>query len=74
MLKRGQPVAAGLLRRAAQALDPCALAFSMPNFFTPVTAPDGAILTPEEQRERWRASVDPRTGRSRGATLVDAAS
>ena len=63
----------GYYDQLRQALDACALALGMPNFLAPVTAPDGTIITPEEQRERWRAGLDPRTGRSRSAMLADTA-
>ncbi len=47
------------LRAATQA---CELAIQERAFISPATAPDGSIVTPEEQRERWSAGLDPRTG------------
>lgn len=37
----------------------------VPKFVAPVTDPQGQIVTPEEQRQRWAAGLDPRTGMSR---------
>jgi hypothetical protein len=36
-----------------------------PTFLVPVTDPHGQIITPQEQRERWQAGLDPRTGSPR---------
>ncbi|GAA0431207.1 hypothetical protein GCM10009543_28560 [Leifsonia naganoensis] len=44
------------------AVDACALSLGMPNFLIPVTAPNGSIATPTEQKARWQAGLDPRTG------------
>ncbi|MBN9631272.1 MAG: hypothetical protein J0I18_11745 [Actinobacteria bacterium] len=65
VLQRDQRWPLGFYDELSQALDACALALGMPNFLTPATAPDGSIVTPEEQRVRWRAGLDPRTGRPR---------
>ncbi|WP_313540307.1 hypothetical protein [Leifsonia aquatica] len=34
----------------------------MPDVLIPVTAPNGSIVTPTEQKARWQAGLDPRTG------------
>lgn len=65
VLQREQRWPLGFYDELMPALDACALALGMPNFLTPATAPDGSIVTPEEQRSRWRAGLDPRTGRIR---------
>lgn len=65
VLQRDQRWPLGFYDELSQALDACALALGMPNFLTPATAPDGSIVTPEEQRARWRAGLDPRSGRPR---------
>ena len=36
-----------------------------PKFLVPITDPHGQIVTPEEQRERWKAGLDPRSGTPR---------
>ncbi len=73
VLKRSDRWPLGYYDELRTALDACALALGMPNFLAPATAPDGTIITPEEQRERWRAGLDPRTGRSRSAMVADTA-
>lgn len=65
VLQRGSRWPLGFYDELNQALDACAMALGMPNFVTPATAPDGSIVTPEEQRARWRAGLDPRIGRLR---------
>ncbi|RDV44011.1 hypothetical protein DOE76_14855 [Leifsonia sp. ku-ls] len=50
------------LRAATMA---CELAVEQPSFVSPVTAPDGTIVTADEQRARWHAGLDPRTGKPR---------
>lgn len=64
VLKRSDRWPLGYYDELRQAIDACALALGMPNFLTPATAPDGTIITPEEQRARWQAGRDPRTGLS----------
>lgn len=63
VLKREQRRPLGFYDELNQALDACAMALEMPNFITPATAPDGSIVTPAEQRARWRAGLDPRSGK-----------
>jgi hypothetical protein len=65
VLQREQRWPLGFYEELNQALDACGVTLGMPTFLTPATAPDGTIVTPEEQRARWRAGLDPRTGRSR---------
>ena len=62
----------GFYDELQQALDACEMALGMPSFVAPVTAPDGSIVTPEEQRDRWRAGLDPRTGQRRQARELSA--
>ncbi|MFF1879515.1 hypothetical protein [Leifsonia sp. NPDC058230] len=62
-LNRAQRWPLGFYDELSPALDACALALGMPNFLTSVTASDGTIITPEEQRATWRACSDPRAGR-----------
>ncbi len=70
VLKRSVRWPLGYYDELRQALDACALALGMPNFLAPATAPDGTIVTPEEQRARWQAGLDPRTGRTRNEASV----
>jgi hypothetical protein len=72
-LKRADRWPLGYYDELQQALDACELALGMPSFIVPVTAPDGTILTPEEQRARWRAGLDPRTGTPRAARALSSA-
>lgn len=61
-IKRSERWPLGFYDALQSALDACALSLGMPNFLTPVTAPDGSIVSPEEQKARWKAAQDPRTG------------
>lgn len=70
VLKRSDRWPLGYYDELRQAVDGCALALGMPNFLTPATAPDGTIITPQEQRSRWQAGLDPRTGRSRHESVT----
>jgi hypothetical protein len=63
VLRRDQRWPLGYYDELRQAKDACALALGMPTFYTAATAPDGSIVTPEEQRARWQAGLDPRTGK-----------
>ena len=62
-IKRDERWPLGFYDELQQAIDACALSLGMPNFLTPVTAPDGKIVTPAEQRAGWQVGRDPRTGR-----------
>lgn len=68
VLKRADRWPLGYYEQLQQAIEACALSLGMPNFLTPATAPDGTVVTPEEQRARWIAGLDPRTGRRRELT------
>lgn len=61
-IKRNERWPLGYYEKLQQATDACALSLGMPNFLSPVTAPDGTIVTPTEQKARWQAGRDPRTG------------
>lgn len=61
-IKRAERWPLGYYEELGQAVDACAFSLGMPNFLTPVTSPDGSIVTPEEQKARWKAGRDPRTG------------
>lgn len=63
VLKRSERWPLGYYDELQQGIDACALSLGMPNFLTPVTAPDGSIVSPAEQKARWQAGRDPRTGR-----------
>jgi len=67
VLEREQRWPLGFYEELNQALDACAMALGMPNFVQQAPAPDGSIVTAEEQRARWRAGLDPRSGRPRDA-------
>lgn len=67
-LKRADRRPLGYYEELQHAIDACALSLGMPNFLTPATAPDGTIVTTQEQRARWIAGLDPRTGRPRELT------
>jgi hypothetical protein len=62
VLKRADRWPLGFYKLLQQAIDAAARDLGMPTFLTPVTAPDGTIVTPAEQRARWQAGLDPRTG------------
>ncbi len=61
-VKRPERWPLGFYDELQKAIDGCAFSLGMPNFLTPVTSPDGAIVTPDEQKARWQAGRDPRTG------------
>lgn len=63
-VKRAERWPLGFYDELQHAIDACALSLGMPNFLTPVTSPDGSIVSPEEQKARWKAGQDPRTGAS----------
>lgn len=73
VLKRKQRWPLGFYEELNKALDACAMALGMPDFIQPATAPDGSIVTTEEQRARWRAGLDPRSGRPREQAAAAAA-
>lgn len=50
----------GFYDELQHAIDACAFSLGMPNFLTPVTAPDGTVVTPAEQKVRWQTGRDPR--------------
>lgn len=62
-IKRGERWPLGYYDELQQAVDACALSMGMPNFLTPITSSDGFIVTPAEQKARWIAGQDPRSGR-----------
>jgi len=62
-IKRSERWRLGYYGELHAAVDACALSLGMPNFLTPVTASDGSIVSPAEQRARWQAGRDPRSGR-----------
>lgn len=61
-VKRADRWPLGFYGELQMAIDGCALSLGMPNFLTPVTAPDGSIVTSAEQKVRWQAGQDPRSG------------
>ncbi|MEY9853543.1 hypothetical protein ABH923_003221 [Leifsonia sp. EB41] len=69
-IKRDERWPLGFYDELQQAIDACALSLGMPNFLTPVTAPDGAVISAEEQKARWQAGRDPRTGGPRQDMLT----
>ncbi|SDL92969.1 hypothetical protein [Microbacterium azadirachtae] len=52
----------GFYEELRKATDACARALGVPSLLTPERAPDGSVVTPAEQRQRWQAGLDPRTG------------
>ena len=62
-IKRSERWPLGYYGELREAVDACALSLGMPNFLTPITAPDGSIVSPEEQKSRWRSGLDPRSGK-----------
>lgn len=62
-VKRAERWPLGFYDELQRAIDACALSLGMPNFLTPITAADGYIIPPTEQKARWIAGLDPRTGR-----------
>lgn len=65
VLKRADRWPLGYYETLAQAQRAAEGELGVPKFLSPVTGPDGQIVTPEEQRERWAAGLDPRSGRPR---------
>ncbi|MFJ8896819.1 hypothetical protein ACIRCZ_19710 [Leifsonia sp. NPDC102414] len=65
VLKRSDRWPLGYYETLAQAQLAAESALGTPMFLAPVTDPLGRIVTPEEQRERWTAGLDPRTGAPR---------
>ncbi|MBB2969246.1 MULTISPECIES: hypothetical protein [Leifsonia] len=61
-IKRAERWPLGYYDELQHAIDACALSLGMPNFLAPITAPDGSIVSPEEQKARWQVGRDPRTG------------
>ena len=62
-IRRSERWPLGYYGELQEAVDACALSLGMPNFLTPITAPDGSIVSPEEQKSRWRSGLDPRSGK-----------
>jgi len=60
----------GYYESLQDAIDACAATLGMPEFRTPATGPDGTILTPAEQKARWLAGQDPRTGQPRTSAVT----
>ena len=69
VLQRERRWPLGYYELLQDAIDACAAKLGMPDFRAPATGPDGRIVTPVEQRERWMAGLDPRTGRPRPPTV-----
>jgi hypothetical protein len=65
VIKRVERWPLGYYGELREAVDACALSLGMPNFLTPITAPDGSIVSPEEQKSRWQAGLGTRTGAAR---------
>ena len=62
VLKRSDRWPLGYYETLADAQLAAESTLGAPKFLAPVTDPHGQIVTPEEQRERWQAGLDPRTG------------
>jgi len=60
-IRRSDRWPVGFFEELRQATDACATALGMPSFLTPERSPDGAVVTPAAQRQRWQAGLDPRT-------------
>ncbi|QJA00357.1 hypothetical protein [Leifsonia sp. PS1209] len=65
VLQREQRWQLGYYELLQEAIDACAEKLGMPEFRAPMTAPDGTIVTPAEQRARWLTGTDPRSGQPR---------
>ena len=65
VLKRADRWPLGYYETLAEAQLAAEGELGVPKFLVPVTDPQGQIVTPEEQRERWAAGLDPRSGRPR---------
>ena len=70
-IRRDERWPLGFYDELQQAIDACALSLGMPNFLTPITAPDGSIVSPAEQKARWQAGQDPRTGHALRYAALD---
>lgn len=69
-LRRPERWPLGFYDELQQSIDACALSLGMPNSIIPIKALDGTMVTPAEQKARWEAGPDPRTGRPAEATLI----
>lgn len=65
VLKRSDRWPLGFYDELRSATRACELAIEEQAFISPATAPDGSIITADEQKARWRAGLDPRTGKVR---------
>lgn len=65
VLKRADRWLLGYYETLAEAQGAAEGELGVPKFLAPVTDPQGQIVTPEEQRQRWAAGLDPRSGRPR---------
>lgn len=74
VLQRDRRWPLGFYDELAQATKACELSLGMPSFVSPVTAPDGSIVTPAEQQQRWLTGRDPRTGAPRPPAAATAGS
>jgi hypothetical protein len=52
----------GWAETLAEAVEVCRRRLETPLFVAPARAPDGDVVTQDEQRERWVTGRDPRTG------------
>jgi len=65
VLKRADRWPLGYYESLAEAQAAAEGELGTPKFLVPITDPHGQIVTPEEQRERWKAGLDPRSGTPR---------
>lgn len=65
VLKRSDRWPLGYYETLSEAQSAAETELGVPKFLAPVTDPRGQIVTPEEQRQRWAAGLDPRTGMPR---------
>lgn len=65
VLKRADRWPLGYYETLAEAQLAAESTLGTPKFLAPVTDHGGRIVTPQEQRERWEAGLDPRTGMPR---------
>jgi hypothetical protein len=64
-LRREQRQPVAWFEYLAEAEDLCRQDLDMPDFRAPARDQQGRVITPEEQRRRWEAGLDPRSGHPR---------